>query len=86
MLAGDMWVLTGDIANWVSERSGHVVTSVLDARFPRVIAALLSGAALGVAGATVQAACRNPLAEPGILGVTGGAGVGAILVLVARAP
>ena len=81
MLAGDTVVLTGDIANWIDGRSGRVVTFVLDARFPRVVAALLSGAALGVAGATVQAVCRNPLAEPGILGITGGAGVGAVLVL-----
>lgn len=81
MLAGDTWVLTGDLANWVNGRSGRVVTFVLDARFPRVVAALLSGAALGVAGTTVQAVCRNPLAEPGILGITGGAGVGAVLVL-----
>jgi len=81
MLAGDTWVLTGDIANWAGGRSGRVVTFVLDARFPRAVAALLSGAALGVAGATVQAVCRNPLAEPGILGITGGAGVGAVLVL-----
>jgi iron complex transport system permease protein len=81
MLAGDTWVLTGDIANWAGGRSGRVVTFVLDARFPRAVAALLAGAALGVAGATVQAVCRNPLAEPGILGITGGAGIGAVLVL-----
>ena len=81
MLAGDTWVLTGDIANWAGGRSGRVVTFVLDARFPRAVAALLAGAALGIAGATVQAVCRNPLAEPGILGITGGAGVGAVLVL-----
>ncbi|MEV4086282.1 iron chelate uptake ABC transporter family permease subunit, partial [Nonomuraea fuscirosea] len=37
-----------------------------------------AGAALAVAGAAVQAVCRNPLAEPGVLGVTAGAGVGAI--------
>ena len=41
----------------------------------------MAGAALAVAGTIVQAGCRNPLAEPGILGVTGGAGLGAVLVL-----
>lgn len=81
MLAGDTWVLTGDIANWVGGRSGRAITFVLDARLPRVLAAVLAGAALAVAGTTVQAVCRNPLAEPGILGITGGAGVGAVLVL-----
>jgi iron complex transport system permease protein len=48
-----------------------------------VLAAALAGAALAVAGAVVQAVTRNPLAEPGILGVTGGAGVGAVLVITA---
>ncbi|MFC0627965.1 iron ABC transporter permease [Kribbella deserti] len=81
MLAGDSWLRTGDIANWLNGRSGRAITFVLDQRFPRVVAALLCGAALAIAGATVQAVCRNPLAEPGILGITGGAGVGAILTL-----
>ena len=49
--------------------------------FPRVAAAVLCGAALAIAGTTVQAVCRNPLAEPGILGITGGAGVGAVITL-----
>lgn len=81
MLAGDTWVLTGDLVNWVSGRSGRAITFVLDARLPRVVAALLAGAALALAGTVVQAVCRNPLAEPGILGITGGAGVAAVVVL-----
>jgi len=48
------------------------VTAVVDLRLPRTAAALLAGAALGVAGAVAQAVTRNPLADPGILGVTGG--------------
>ncbi|MFA9431072.1 iron ABC transporter permease [Egicoccus sp. AB-alg2] len=81
MLAGDLWVLGGDLVNWASGRSGRVVTLVLDARFPRVVAALAAGAALAVAGTVVQAVCRNPLAEPGLLGITGGAGLAAVVVL-----
>ncbi|WP_219414350.1 iron ABC transporter permease [Pseudonocardia nigra] len=81
MLLGDALLLTGDVANWVAGRSGPVVTYVLDARFPRVLAALLAGGALAVAGTAVQAVCRNPLAEPGLLGVSGGAGIGAVLVI-----
>ncbi|MDT0350504.1 iron ABC transporter permease [Pseudonocardia charpentierae] len=81
LLLGDAWLLTGDLANWVAGRSGPIVTNVLDARVPRVLAALVAGAALAVAGAIIQAGCRNPLAEPGILGVTSGAGLGAVLVL-----
>ncbi|MFB9835342.1 iron chelate uptake ABC transporter family permease subunit, partial [Actinoallomurus acaciae] len=56
------------------------VTFVLDTRTPRVLAALLAGAALGLAGTLVQAVTRNPLAEPGVLGVSGGAALGAVLV------
>lgn len=81
MLAGDTWVLTGDVLNWLAQRTGLELTYVLDQRYPRVVAAVLAGAALAVAGTTVQAVCRNPLAEPGILGITAGAGVGAVAML-----
>lgn len=47
--------------------------SVLALRIPRTILGLLVGAALGVAGALIQAVTRNPLADPGILGVNSGA-------------
>ncbi|WP_307863577.1 iron chelate uptake ABC transporter family permease subunit [Leucobacter tardus] len=46
---------------------------VLDLRIPRTVAAVVAGAALGVAGALIQAFTRNPLADPGILGVNSGA-------------
>ena len=51
-----------------------------DIRLPRALLGLLVGATLGLAGATMQGFLRNPLAEPGILGVTGGAAVGAVAV------
>ncbi|TCO22227.1 iron complex transport system permease protein [Kribbella steppae] len=82
MLAGDAFLRTGDVVNWVNGQSGRAITYVLDQRFPRVLSAVLCGAALAIAGTTVQAVCRNPLAEPGILGITGGAGVGAVVTLV----
>ncbi|SUG79069.1 ferric enterobactin transport protein FepD [Salmonella enterica subsp. enterica] len=44
-------------------------TIVLDARLPRTLAGLLAGGALGLAGALMQTLTRNPLADPGILGV-----------------
>lgn len=50
-------------------------------RLPRMVEALLVGAALGVAGACLQGALSNPLASPDVIGVTGGAGFGAMLVL-----
>jgi len=54
---------------------------VLQLRMPRVLLAVLVGGGLAVAGATFQALLRNPLAEPYILGISGGASVGAVLVL-----
>ncbi|MDQ4085632.1 MAG: iron ABC transporter permease [Actinomycetota bacterium] len=81
LLLGDTMLLTGDLANWATGRAGPIVAFVLDTRVPRVLAALLAGAALAVAGVLVQAVSRNPLGEPGILGVTGGAGVAAVWVI-----
>ncbi|GIF77186.1 iron ABC transporter permease [Asanoa siamensis] len=81
MLFGDTWVLLGDVTNWLSGKTGPAYTFVLDQRYPRVFAALLAGAALAVAGTVVQAVCRNPLAEPGLLGISAGAGVGAVALI-----
>jgi iron complex transport system permease protein len=52
---------------------------VLDARLPRTLAGLLAGAALGLAGALMQTLTRNPLADPGILGVNAGASFAIVL-------
>jgi len=81
MLLGDRWVLTGDIVNWLTGNSSVGMAAMLEGRWPRVAAALLAGLALAIAGSVVQAVCRNPLAEPGILGVTAGAGVGAVTLI-----
>ena len=55
---------------------------VLSLRLPRILAALLAGGALAVAGAGFQALARNPLAEPSVLGVSSGAAFGVILAQV----
>ncbi|MEU9256778.1 iron chelate uptake ABC transporter family permease subunit, partial [Streptomyces sp. NPDC048270] len=81
VLVGDSKLLLGDVANWAQGRAGRTVTFVLDTRVPRVVAALLAGAALALAGTVVQAVTRNPLAEPGVLGVSGGAALGAVLLV-----
>src|SRR3954470_10408142 len=51
---------------------------VRELRLPRMTLALLLGAGLGVSGAALQGVLRNPLAEPYLLGVSGGAAVGAV--------
>lgn len=50
-------------------------------RLPRVTLGVLVGAALGMSGATLQSVLRNPLAEPYLLGVSGGAAVGAVVAV-----
>lgn len=52
-----------------------------DLRLPRAILAVAIGAALAMSGAALQGLLRNPLAEPGLLGVSGGAALGAVVVL-----
>lgn len=54
-------------------------TVIMKVRLPRVVAALVVGAALSAAGATYQGLFRNPLVSPDILGVSAGAGLGAVL-------
>ncbi|MGX9806380.1 FecCD family ABC transporter permease [Exiguobacterium acetylicum] len=55
---------------------------VQEIRLPRELAAILVGAALGVSGAIMQAMTRNPLADPGLLGLTAGANAALALVIV----
>jgi len=81
VLVGDTKLLLGDVVNWLSGQAGPIVTNVMENRAPRVVAALLAGAALALAGAVIQSVARNPLAEPGIIGVTGGAGLGAVALI-----
>lgn len=81
VLLGDTKLLMGDVFNWLTGQAGPIVTNVMENRAPRVVAALLAGASLALAGAVIQALARNPLAEPGIIGVSGGAGLGAVAVI-----
>ncbi|WP_196800235.1 FecCD family ABC transporter permease [Actinotignum schaalii] len=64
-----------------ADRDSMDAQAVLTLRPPRTIAAIAIGAALGVAGALIQAISRNPLAEPGILGVSAGAGFAVTLAI-----
>ena len=62
------------------------IAVVHNLRLPRVVLAALVGASLGMAGAAMQGAMRNPLAEPYLLGVAGGAAVGAVIAQTLGAP
>jgi len=77
LLAGRVWIAPQDIF------SGNklAVLIVSDIRAPRTILALAMGATLGLSGAVLQGLTRNPLAEPGLLGVSTGAALGAVIAI-----
>src|SRR5262245_60916308 len=60
---------------------GSLDHAILMVRLPRVLAALVTGAALAGAGCALQALLRNPLAEPFTLGISSGASLGAVLAI-----
>ena len=73
---GDLWRTLTGAADPATE------TILLRLRLPRAVLAALVGGALGLSGCTFQALLRNPLAEPYVLGVSGGAAIGAVCVFV----
>lgn len=69
----------------VSDVSRRDIVVLQDIRLPRMFMGMLVGAALAVGGALMQGLFRNPLADPGLVGVSAGAGFGAVLAIVAAA-
>jgi len=69
------------ILDWWKGESSLASTVLTQIRFPRFCLAIIVGASLAIAGASMQMVLRNPLADPGILGVTSGAALGAVSVL-----
>jgi len=69
------------IAALFSDRRDAAGVIVHELRVPRTLTALLAGACLGVAGVLMQAVTRNPLADPGLLGVNAGAAVGVVVAI-----
>ncbi|WP_435948010.1 vitamin B12 ABC transporter permease BtuC [Dryocola sp. BD586] len=72
LCAGDRWFAP---QQWLSDEARLFIWQI---RLPRTLAVLLVGAALAVSGTIMQALFENPLAEPGLLGVSNGAGVALI--------
>ncbi len=56
------------------------VATIYDLRFPRILIAMLGGAAMAVSGVLLQAVMKNPLADPGIIGISSGASLVAVLI------
>ncbi len=72
---------------WDGLRHSDAASAVIvrDLRAPRVLLAFVVGGSLAVCGAALQAMIRNPLAEPYLLGLSGGAGLGAVIAIASRA-
>jgi iron complex transport system permease protein len=80
-------VLVGSVAlDWRDVVDGGVARTILvELRLPRAVGAFACGGLLALAGALMQVLLRNPLADPYVLGISGGAAVGALLALLAGA-
>ena len=73
MKLGSIFVTYGELFRGLFEEYDVRVATIYDLRFPRIIVALLGGAALSCSGLLFQAVLKNPLADPGIIGISGGA-------------
>ena len=78
MLAGRVWA---PWSAWTSFGADPRWSIVFELRLPRTLLGIGVGAALGLSGAALQGYTRNPLADPGVLGVSGMAALGAVLTL-----
>jgi len=68
------------VADMLAVQDTTGVLVLQEIRLPRTVLGVLVGATLGLAGAALQGLLRNPLAEPGLIGVSGGAALGAVLM------
>lgn len=82
LLAGTVWLTPGQaFAGLFAGRADLGSLIVTEIRLPRLILGLMVGAILGMSGAVLQGLLRNPLAEPGLLGVSAGASLGAVIAI-----
>lgn len=82
LLIGPAGFAAGDaLRALIDGNEGPATTVMREIRLPRALLAIAVGASLGLAGAAMQGFLRNPLAEPGLIGVSGAAALGAVLAL-----
>jgi iron complex transport system permease protein len=82
LLSGRVWLSAAQVWDALLSPSDQLPSLIVrELRLPRAVLACLVGATLGLAGAVLQGLTRNPLAEPGLLGVSSGAALGAVLAI-----
>ena len=77
---GSLKVTPGQLFRGLFVAYNENVATVYDLRFPRIFIAMIGGAATAVSGVLLQAVLKNPLADPGIIGVSAGASLTAVLI------
>ena len=80
-LTGSIQVTPYELFHGLFTGANDDVAIIKDLRLPRILIAVFAGAALSVAGVLLQAVMRNPLADPGIIGVSAGASFMSILMI-----
>ena len=78
---GSLKVSFGDLLGGLFVKYNEDVATIYDLRFPRIIISMLAGAAIAVSGVLFQAVLKNPLADPGIIGISSGASFAAVLII-----
>ncbi|PQA88850.1 ABC transporter permease [Marinicaulis flavus] len=81
LFIGPAAIAPGDALAALFTDQGAVSAIIREIRLPRALAAFLAGACLGAAGAGLQGLLRNPLADPGVLGVSAAAALGAVIAI-----
>lgn len=77
---GSLKVTPGELFRGLFIKYDENVATIYDLRFPRIFIAMLGGAAIAVSGVLLQSVMKNPLADPGILGISSGASLAAVII------
>jgi iron complex transport system permease protein len=82
LLVGSSWLTPAEVLAGLFGPQNEVNSIIVrEIRLPRVLLGLMAGASLGLSGAALQGLLRNPLADPGVIGVSASAGLGAVFAI-----
>ena len=77
---GSLKITPKELFDGLFIKYNKTVATIYDLRFPRIFIAMIGGAAMAVSGVLLQAVMKNPLADPGIIGISSGASFTAVLI------
>ena len=83
LMVGSIPISPAEVLSTLVDPSGSIAADVVrNLRLPRALTGFACGGLLALAGALLQVLLRNPLADPYVLGISGGAGIGALLAII----